>query len=133
MSSLFTNSIDNNDVHPQRLVRIVYLLLILTTLIVFHQLPSYDFINLDDDLFVYENPQVQAGFTKEGVLWAFTTFHPDYWRPLSWLSHMLDCQLFGLRPGLHHLTNLLFHLANSVLLLFILRYFLYCFDSQLFK
>ena len=121
MSSLFTNSIDNNDVHPQRLVRIVYLLLILTTLIVFHQLPSYDFINLDDDLFVYENPQVQAGFTKEGVLWAFTTFHPDYWRPLSWLSHMLDCQLFGLRPGLHHLTNLLFHLANSVLLLFILR------------
>jgi tetratricopeptide (TPR) repeat protein len=121
MSSLFTNSIDNNDVHPQRLVRIVYLLLILTTLVVFHQLPSHDFVNLDDDLFVYENPQVQAGFTTESVLWAFTTFHPDYWRPLSWLSHMLDCQLFGLRPGLHHLINLLFHLANSALLLFILR------------
>lgn len=107
--------------HPQRLVRLVYLLLILTTLIVFHQLPSHDFINLDDDLFVYENPQVQAGLTKQSVIWAFTTFHPDYWRPLSWLSHMLDCQLFGLRPGLHHLVNLLFHLANTALLLFILR------------
>jgi tetratricopeptide (TPR) repeat protein len=121
MSFLFTNSIDNNDVHPRRLVRIVYLLLILTTLVVFHQLPSHDFVNLDDDLFVYENPQVQAGLTKESAIWAFTTFHPDYWRPLSWLSHMLDCQLFGLRPGLHHLVNLLFHLANSALLLFILR------------
>ena len=121
MSSLFTNSIDNNDVHPQRLVRIVYLLLILTTLVAFHQLPSHDFINLDDDLFVYENPQVQAGLTKESAIWAFTTFHPDYWRPMSWLSHMLDCQLFGLRPGLHHLVNLLFHLANSALLLLILR------------
>jgi tetratricopeptide (TPR) repeat protein len=104
-----------------RLVRIVYLLLIFTTLVVFHQLPTHDFINLDDNLLVYENPQVLAGLNKQGVIWAFTQYHAEYWHPVTWLSHMLDCQLFALRPGLHHLTSLLFHLANSVLLLLILR------------
>jgi len=98
----------------------VYLVLIFATLAVFHQLPSHDFVNYDDDLFVYENPQVQNGFSKEGVIWAFTSFSPDYWKPLSWLSHMLDCELFGLRPGMHHLTSLLLHVANSVLLLLVL-------------
>jgi tetratricopeptide (TPR) repeat protein len=96
-------------------------LLIFTTLVVFHQLPTHDFINLDDNLLVYENPQVFAGLNKQGVIWAFTQYHAEYWHPVTWLSHMLDCQLFGLRPGLHHLTSLLFHLANSVLLLLILR------------
>jgi tetratricopeptide (TPR) repeat protein len=121
MSSLFPSSIRNNDIHSQRLVRIVYLLLIFVTLVVFHRLPTHDFINLDDNLLVYENPQVLAGFTKEGVIWAFTQYHAEYWHPVTWLSHMLDCQLFGLRPGLHHLTSLLFHLANCALLLLILR------------
>jgi tetratricopeptide (TPR) repeat protein len=107
--------------HAQRLVRIVYLLLIFATLVVFHRLPTHDFINLDDNLLVYENPQMLAGFTKGGLIWAFTQYHAEYWHPVTWLSHMLDCQLFGLRPGLHHLTSLLFHLANCVLLLFILR------------
>jgi len=104
-----------------RLPRLVYMLLIFATLAIFHQLPNHDFVNIDDDLFVYENTQVLKGFTTETVIWAFTNFSPDYWRPLSWLSHMLDCELFGLRPGLHHLMNLLIHVANSVLLLFILR------------
>jgi len=121
MSSLFTNAIDKNDVHSQRLVRIVYLLLIFVTLVVFHRLPTHDFINLDDNLLVYENPQVLAGLTKQGVIWAFTQYHAEYWHPVTWLSHMLDCQLFDLRPGLHHLTSLLFHLANCVLLLLILK------------
>jgi tetratricopeptide (TPR) repeat protein len=89
--------------------------------VVFHRLPTHDFINLDDNLLVYENPQVLAGFTKGGLIWAFTQYHAEYWHPVTWLSHMLDCQLFGLRPGLHHLTSLLFHLANCVLLLLILR------------
>jgi tetratricopeptide (TPR) repeat protein len=104
-----------------RLPYAVYLVLILATLAVFHQLPSHDFVNYDDDLFVYENPQVRNGFSKEGVIWAFTSFSPDYWKPLSWLSHMLDCELFGLRPGMHHLTNLLLHVANTVLLLLVLN------------
>jgi Flp pilus assembly protein TadD len=105
----------------KRLPYAVYLVLILATLAVFHQLPSHDFVNYDDDLFVYENPQVRNGFSKKGVIWAFTAFSPDYWKPLSWLSHMLDCELFGLRPGMHHLTNLLLHVANSVLLLLVLN------------
>jgi len=106
---------------PNRLPYAVYLVLILATLAVFHQLPSHDFINYDDDLFVYENPQVRKGLSKEGFIWAFTSFSPDYWKPLSWLSHMLDCELFGLRPGMHHLTSLLLHVANSVLLLLVLN------------
>ena len=104
-----------------RLPRLVYLVLIFVTLVVFHQVPSYDFINLDDNLYIYENSRVQAGLTLEGIVWAFTTFEAYNYHPLTWLSHMLDCQLFGLRPGLHHLTNLLFHLANTVLLFFVLR------------
>jgi tetratricopeptide (TPR) repeat protein len=104
-----------------RLPRLVYLVLIFITLVVFHQLPSHDFINLDDDILVYENPHVHAGLNKEGIAWAFTTFEAYNYHPLTWLSHMLDFQLFGLRPGLHHLTNLLFHLANTVLLFFVLR------------
>jgi Flp pilus assembly protein TadD len=104
-----------------RLPRLVYLLLIFATLVVFHRLPTHDFINLDDNLLVYENPQVLAGLSKEGAIWAFTQYHAEYWHPVTWLSHMLDSQLFGLRPGLHHLTSLLFHLANCVLLLLILR------------
>ena len=104
-----------------RLPRLVYLVLIFVTLVVFHQLPSHDFINLDDDILVYENPHVHAGITKEGITWAFTTFEAYNYHPLTWLSHMLDCQLFGLRPGMHHLTNLLFHLMNTALLLFVLR------------
>ncbi len=121
MSSFFPRSINNNDVHSQRLVRLVYLLLIFATLVVFHRLPTHDFINLDDNLLVYENPHVLAGLSKEGTIWAFTQYHAEYWHPVTWLSHMLDCQLFGLRPGLHHLTSLLFHLANCALLLLILK------------
>ena len=104
-----------------RLPRLVYLVLIFVTLVVFHQLPSHDFINLDDDILVYENPHVHAGLNKEGIAWAFTTFEAYNYHPLTWLSHMLDYQLFGLRPGLHHLTNLLFHLMNTALLLLVLR------------
>jgi tetratricopeptide (TPR) repeat protein len=105
----------------KRLPRLVYLVLIFVTLVVFHQLPSHDFINLDDDILVYENPHVHAGLNKQGIAWAFTTFEAYNYHPLTWLSHMLDCQLFGLRPGMHHLTNLLFHLMNTALLLMVLR------------
>ncbi|MGD8916346.1 MAG: tetratricopeptide repeat protein [Syntrophobacterales bacterium] len=99
----------------------VCILLTIAIAVVFLQLPGHDFVNYDDDLFVYENSQVRKGLSKEGVIWALTSFSPDYWKPLSWLSHMLDCELFGLKPGMHHLVNLLFHLANSVLLLLVLN------------
>lgn len=74
------------------------------------------FINYDDPTYVSANPHVMAGLTWRGAAWAFTTGHASNWHPLTWLSHMLDVQLFGLNPGAHHFINLLFHLANTLLL-----------------
>jgi tetratricopeptide (TPR) repeat protein len=98
------------------------LLLVVATLAVYGQLRNHQFINYDDNSYVYNNPLVQAGLTLKGLTWAFTTTSAGNWHPLTWLSHMLDCQLFGLNPGDHHLTNLVFHIANSLLLFLWLLY-----------
>jgi hypothetical protein len=74
------------------------------TLAVFGQTLRHEFINFDDGD-VTDNPVVARGLTVKGVVWAFTQIHSDNWFPLNWLSHMLDCQLYGLNPGGHHLTN----------------------------
>ena len=71
--------------------------------------------------YVYENPQVSRGLTAQGIAWAFTHSHGANWHPLTWLSHMLDCQLYGLSAGGHHLTNVLLHAATAVLLFLVLR------------
>jgi tetratricopeptide (TPR) repeat protein len=83
----------------------------------------HDFLNYDDGDYVTENPNVIAGLTWKGLTWAFVNLHGEhtYWHPLTWVSHMLDCQLFGLHPGPHHLVNVLFHSANSVLLFLVLK------------
>jgi protein O-mannosyl-transferase len=99
----------------------ISLLLILGTLAVFWQVQHHDFIELDDRMYVTENSHVQQGLTMRGVIWGFTTFHAANWHPLTWMSHMLDCELFGLQPGMHHVTSLLLHTANTVLLFFLLR------------
>ena len=102
---------------------LICLLLSAITLLVFWPVTSHEFINYDDPLYVTENPHVQAGLTQESIAWAFgrVTGEGTYWHPLTWLSHMLDCQLFGLKAGRHHLTNLLFHTANVLLLFLALR------------
>jgi protein O-mannosyl-transferase len=79
------------------------------------------FINLDDPDYVSSNPRVQAGLTAESIKWAFTAVYASNWHPLTWLSHMLDCQLYHLKPAGHHLTNLAFHLTNTLLLFGMLR------------
>jgi hypothetical protein len=79
------------------------------------------FINYDDPVYVTENPHVRGGLTWEGVRWAFTAAHDGNWIPLTWLSHMLDCQLFGLQSGPHHLVNVAFHMFSSVLIFAILK------------
>ena len=79
------------------------------------------FINLDDGVYVCDNAHVQNGLTWENIRWASTTLYFGLWHPLTWVSHMLDCQLFGLRPGGHHLTSVLLHAANTVLLFVVLR------------
>ena len=77
-----------------------------------------DFVNYDDGVYVTENIQVQQGLTWEGIGWAFSSSTASNWHPLTWLSHMMDCQLYGLQPWGHHLTSVLLHTAN-VLLLFV--------------
>ena len=100
---------------------VVCLLLALAILAVFYQVSGYDFVNLDDDIYVTDNPHVQAGVTLKGIIWSFGFADSPYWHPLTWFSHMLDYQLFGLRSGMHHLTNLMLHLVNSLLLFLVLR------------
>ena len=95
----------------------VCLLLCLAIAAVYLQLPGHDFVDFDDGMYITRNPHVRAGLTLEGIIWSFGLHDSPYWQPLTWLSHMLDCQLFGLDPGMHHLTNLVLHLANSLLLL----------------
>ncbi len=99
----------------------IYLALALSTFAVFWQLRNCEFVNYDDPDYVGENQHVQAGITRESIIWAFTTPHLTNWQPLTWLSHMLDCELFGLDPSWHHLTSLLFHIANALLLFWVLR------------
>jgi Flp pilus assembly protein TadD len=90
--------------------------LALVTLALFWQLTSCEFINFDDQIYVTSNADVRAGLTGHGTAWAFKTFAAGNWHPVTWISHMLDCQVYGLRAGGHHFTNVLLHTANTVLL-----------------
>jgi tetratricopeptide (TPR) repeat protein len=97
-----------------------YLLLAITIITVYWPLKDNHFINFDDDLYVYENENVKKGLTVEGIQWAFRFNDKGYWHPLTWLSHMTDCELFGLDPARHHFHSLMIHLANALLLFLIL-------------
>ena len=92
--------------------------LVLAVVIVFAQSGDFNFVTYDDPAYVTENPMVMQGLTDEGLRWAFTSFHANNWHPLTWISHMVDCQLFGLDAGKHHLTNMALH-AVAVVLLFV--------------
>jgi tetratricopeptide (TPR) repeat protein len=100
-------------------VFLIYLLLAAGALVAFLRVNQCDFINFDDPSYVTTNAHVKAGITSESIKWAFTTGHSANWHPLTWMSHMLDVQLFGLNARWHHLTNLLFHIVNTVLLFFV--------------
>ena len=89
--------------------------------VVFGQTLHHEFVNFDDDAYVYENPEVSRGLTLQGIIRAFARFHADNWHPLTWISHMLDCQFYGLNPGGHHLTNILLHTTAAILLFLVLR------------
>ena len=102
-------------------VYLIYAALVLATLIAFEPVRHNGFVDYDDHDYVTENPHVTDGINSKSVIWAFTSLHIANWHPLTWLSHMLDCQLFGPNPFWHHLTNLLFHIANTLLLFLILK------------
>jgi Flp pilus assembly protein TadD len=95
--------------------------LVLLTLVVYRPVLTHGFVNFDDGLYVTSNRHVQAGLTRDGFLWAWQANVASNWHPLTMLTHMLDCELYGLNAHGHHLTNLLFHLANVWLLFEVLR------------
>ena len=104
----------------QYLRLLISLFLIMVIVIVYIQVGTFDFVDFDDNLYVTENNYVKKGLAVEGFVWAFTTSHAGNWHPVTWLSHMLDFELYGLNPSGHHFTNIAFHIANTLLLFFIL-------------
>ena len=98
----------------------ICIFLAVSTFAVYSQVQDHEFINYDDDKYVTNNEYVKAGFTRDSVGWALTTSYNSNWHPMTWLSHMLDAQLFGPNSKGHHLTNLLFHIANVLLLFLVL-------------
>jgi len=86
------------------------------TWLVFGETLHHPSINFDDQGYVFQNPRLTPGLTLTGILWAFRHSHMENWHPLTWISHMLDCQLFGLNPGGHHFTNVLLHTVAVILL-----------------
>ncbi len=90
------------------------------TLAVYWQVSSFSFVDYDDHIYVSENDHVKRGLSEDSIIWAFTTGHSANWHPLTWLSHMVDYELFGMNAGRHHLTNLFFHIANTLLLFLLL-------------
>jgi hypothetical protein len=90
--------------------------LVAACFLIYAQTGSHEFINYDDPNYVINNANVNRGLTASGIVWAFRTFDFYYWQPLTWISHMIDCQLFGLNAGRHHLVNVGLHAANTVLL-----------------
>ncbi|MGB5219310.1 MAG: tetratricopeptide repeat protein [Smithella sp.] len=95
---------------------IIYIALTLLTLAVFWQVYQYDFVNIDDYVYVTENKNIQSGITLKGILWAFSTTYAEFWHPLTWISLMLDYQRFGLNAGGYHMTNVILHILSTLLL-----------------
>ena len=101
---------------------VVSLILSLMILVCYQPVSDYGFINYDDPLYITDNEHVQAGMTMEGLVWAFRDMNSSSnWHPLTWLSHMIDWQLFRANAGGHHWTNVVFHLVNTLLLFYVLR------------
>jgi len=104
----------------KQLSRVIYFALAVVTLLIYLPMLWHGFVNYDDPDYIIGNAHVTGGLTWANVVWAFTSNDAANWHPLTWLSHMLDCQLFGVNPAGHHLMNLLFHTANTLLLFLLL-------------
>ena len=111
----------NKSFYKKRIDILICFFLILITFCVYSQVKDHAFVDYDDDSYVTENSNVQKGLTKESVIWAFKSTFVGNWHPLTWLSHMLDVQLFGMNSGAHHIINVLFHIFNTLLLFIVFR------------
>jgi protein O-mannosyl-transferase len=108
------------QVLQQRKSLLLAALLIVATLLLYGPTADHKFLQLDDDAYVTANGNVTSGFSISNIKWAFSTLQMGHWHPLTWLSHMLDCQLFGLNPAGHHYSNVLLHALNVFLLFYLL-------------
>ncbi|MFC1815003.1 tetratricopeptide repeat protein [Thermodesulfobacteriota bacterium] len=118
-----SNNYHNKAMPKARLHYWVCLLLVITTLSVYWQVKDFEFVNFDDPLYVTDNRYVQKGLSLETIIWSFTgaTQKTNYWVPLTWLSVLLDYQLYGLKAGGYHLTNVFFHILNTLLLFIVFK------------
>jgi len=105
----------------KRRIIFVYLTLVAVTVVAFERVRENGFINYDDNEYITENIHVQKGLTFESIKWAFTEAHSSNWHPLTWLSHMTDCNLYKLNPAGHHISNLLLHILSTMLLFAVLK------------
>jgi len=115
---------------PRHHIWLVAIGLTAATLAIYGQAPQFDFVSWDDPGYIYENPHIAQGITMESVKWAFSSGYASNWHPITWISHMVDIEMFGLErgpgesvlrgPGGHHLVSVLLHVANSLLLLWLL-------------
>jgi len=111
----------NKSFYIKRIDILICIFLVFITFCLYAQVKDHSFITYDDDLYVTKNFHVQNGLTGENIAWAFSFNDVFYWHPLTWLSHMLDCQLYGLNAGMHHLTNLILHIINSLFLFLVFK------------
>jgi len=118
---MINNETTNTPFFTIRREGVICLILVIAIIAVYWQVGNHEFVDFDDNEYVTKNRHVQAGLTSDSITWAFTSTHAANWHPLTWLSHMLDCQIYGLNPGGHHLTNVLLHILNTILLFLIFR------------
>jgi tetratricopeptide (TPR) repeat protein len=104
-----------------RILLLISAALVVATVIAYEPLRHNDFVFYDDKTYITENPYIADGFTFNSVIWAFISTYAANWHPMTWLSHMLDYELYGFAPLGHHITNLILHMANTLLLLLLLR------------
>ncbi len=116
-----SGSIETMPIAPNRVDLLIMLGLVVSTMAIYGQVVTHHFINLDDPSYIVNNPAVNHGVTLPGMLWALIAFHAANWHPLTWISHMIDAQLFGLNAGGHLFVNALIHSANAALVFWFLR------------
>lgn len=121
MNRLGVQSTSPTKVNRRWLTFGICLSLAVVTWVVFGQTLWHDFVNYDDPRYVYENTTITRGLSISGIAWAFTHIHSMNWHPLTTISHMFDCQLYGLKAGWHHFTNVLLHTLAAILLFLALQ------------
>jgi protein O-mannosyl-transferase len=104
------------NISSQKQKLIIYVVLTVVTLAVFWQVNQFDFINMDDDIYVTKNSHVLSGITLDGFRWALSTNYFGLWNPLLWLSFMFDYELYGLNAGGYHVTNVILHIMSALIL-----------------